>query len=59
MLQFIVLGIVPGTSIQLSFTDILIGGMLMTGLPVAYWSLVSFTTRRKAMQIAAIRLISL
>ncbi len=47
MLQFIVLGYVPGTSVQLSFTDILL--LAGTGLAVAclafYW--IKYQNRRR------------
>lgn len=43
MLQFIVLGIVPGTSIQLSFTDVL----LIAGTALLVFSLASYYLSRR------------
>ncbi len=59
MLQFIVLGIVPGTSIQLTFTDILLCGLIVVAIPALWFYSLEHRTRKQAQHIATIQLISL
>ena len=50
MLQFIVLGYVPGTSIQLSFTDFLAVILVLSLFIVLYWFYAVRSMRRLAKQ---------
>lgn len=59
MLKFIILGYVPGTSIQISFESYL---MFFAGLGLVSfigWYFVRYLARRQALRIATIRLVSL
>lgn len=59
MLQFIVLGYVPGTSIQISFFDYLCGIAVCLTVTSFVWWLSTRSVRSKARRIAAIQLIAL
>lgn len=59
MLNFIVLGYVPGTSLQLSFADVFIGGLVLLGLPLLVWYGLRHSVRQQARRIVAIELIAL
>lgn len=59
MLKFIVLGYVPGTSFQISFTTYLIFFAASAILSLASWYILSYQVHRQAVRIATIQLISL
>ncbi len=59
MLKFIVLGLVPGTSYQISFDAYLLFFACLLTLSLISWYYIVFTVRRKAIRIATIQLISL
>ncbi len=59
MLNFIILGYVPGTSIQISFEMYLALFAWCLLAPALVWYGAHYTLRKKALRIAAIQLISL
>ncbi len=59
MLNFIVLGYVPGTSIQISFFNYLLTMSAVTLGAGCYWHFLGSSVRKKARHIAAIQLIAL
>lgn len=59
MLKFIILGYVPGTSIQISFEWYLAFFSGLGMISLIGWYVIRYLTRREAVRIAAIRLVSL
>lgn len=59
MLQLIVLGIIPGTSIQLTFFDILLITLALVVAVVGLFYFIGHGTRKQAKKIAEIYMISL
>lgn len=59
MLNFIILGYVPGTSIQISFEMYLVFFAWFVLMPALLWYSTYYSVRKNAARIAAIQLISL
>lgn len=59
MLNFIVLGYIPGTTYQITFFEYLAFTLLTAGLLTSAWYFLYFDVRKKAKRIAAIQLVAL
>lgn len=59
MLNFIVLGYVPGTSIQINFLEYICGVLITASSFSMYWFYSLYLIRSRARQIAAIQMIAL
>ncbi len=59
MLNFIVLGYVPGTSIQITFDDFLVFLYAFTIILISAWYFVSIAVRRELQRIMTIHMTSL
>lgn len=59
MLQLIVLGIIPGTSIQLTFFDIMLIALTLVAVIASVFYFIGHGTRKQAKKIAEIYMISL
>lgn len=59
MLNFIVLGYIPGTSYQITFLGYLMSVSFVVGSAAVVWYKYYYEVRRKAVKVAAINLIAL
>lgn len=59
MLNFIILGYVPGTTYQITFNKFLVFSLIALGCTLAKWSLDYIAVRKNVRRIAAINLIAL
>lgn len=59
MLNFIILGYVPGTTVQITFTNFITTVALACLVSGAIWYSLSYAVRKKARDIATIQLIAM
>lgn len=59
MLNFIILGYVPGTTFQITFMSFIVAAWLICIVSITLWYGIYFAVRKKVRDIATIKLIAM